>query len=287
MSSLRGGDAVRRAAGRLRETLARPGVRPAVAAYFDPAEGFAGMTFGTLGENPPDQLTADDLLAVSLLDITWRPDVVRRLLGSDREEIAGLLGGISTEIDLWQASDADLGAVDAAWDALLDIPGVGTASAAKLLARKRPRLCPITDKVVIARRRAARADLGGAAVPAAGSRGAGRGRGAAAAGSGRGQPAAHPGRGHLGRAQQLARRAAGKAGGPGPGRLTDWSAGWAGLGPVGRGQLVHDRVQPGVHLLPRGVLVVPADDLPGALLERDDRPVAGHHAAQLAVVEHQ
>ncbi len=150
MSSLRGGDAVRRAAGRLRETLARPGVRPAVAAYFDPAEGFAGMTFGTLGENPPDQLTADDLLAVSLLDITWRPDVVRRLLGSDREEIAGLLGGISTEIDLWQASDADLGAVDAAWDALLDIPGVGTASAAKLLARKRPRLCPITDKVVIA-----------------------------------------------------------------------------------------------------------------------------------------
>lgn len=150
MSSLRGGDAVRRAAGRLRETLARPGVRPAVAAYFDPAEGFAGMTFATLGENPPDQLTADDLLAVSLLDITWRPDVVRRLLGSDRAEIAGLLGAISTEIDLWQASDADLGAVDAAWDALLDIPGVGTASAAKLLARKRPRLCPITDKVVIA-----------------------------------------------------------------------------------------------------------------------------------------
>jgi hypothetical protein len=120
-----------------------------VAAYFDPAEGFAGMTFGTLGDNPPDQLTAADLLAVSLLDITWRPDVVRRLLGSDREEIAGLLGGISTETDLWQASDADLGAVDAAWDALLDIPGVGTASAAKLLARKRPRLCPITDKVVI------------------------------------------------------------------------------------------------------------------------------------------
>ena len=149
MSSLRGGDAVRRAAGRLRETLARPGVRPAVAAYFDPAEGFAGMTFATLGDNPPDQLTAADLLAVSLLDITWRPDVVRRLLGEDRDRFAGLLAGISTGVDLWQATDADLGAVDLAWDALLDIPGVGTASAAKLLARKRPRLCPITDKVVI------------------------------------------------------------------------------------------------------------------------------------------
>ena len=149
MSSLRGGDAVRRAAGRLRETLARPGVRPAVAAYFDPAEGFAGMTFGTLGDNPPDQLTPADLLAVSLLDITWRPDVVRRLLGSDRRQLAALLAGISTDVDLWLATDADLGAVDAAWDALLDIPGVGTASAAKLLARKRPRLCPVTDKVVI------------------------------------------------------------------------------------------------------------------------------------------
>jgi Family of unknown function (DUF6308) len=149
MSSLRGGDAVRRAAGRLRETLARPGVRPAVAAYFDPAEGFAGMTFATLGDNPPDQLTAADLLAVSLLDITWRPDVVRRLLGTDRDRFAGLLAGISTGVDLWQATDADLGAVDLAWDTLLDIPGVGTASAAKLLARKRPRLCPITDKVVI------------------------------------------------------------------------------------------------------------------------------------------
>ena len=122
---------------------------PAVAAYFDPAEGFAGMTFGTLGDNPPDQLTAADLLAVSLLDIAWRPDVVRRLLGSDRDRFAGLLAGIRTDVDLWQATDADLATVDAAWDALLDIPGVGTASAAKLLARKRPRLCPVTDKVVI------------------------------------------------------------------------------------------------------------------------------------------
>jgi Family of unknown function (DUF6308) len=149
MSSLRGGDAVRRAAGRLRETLTRPGVAPAVAAYFDPAEGFAGMTFSTLGDNPPDRLTTADLLAVSLVDITWRPDVVRRLLVRDQQQLAGLLAGISTDVDLWQASDADLAAVDAAWDALLDISGVGTASAAKLLARKRPRLCPITDKVVI------------------------------------------------------------------------------------------------------------------------------------------
>jgi hypothetical protein len=29
------------------------------------------------------------------------------------------------------------------------MPGVGTATASKLLARKRPRLCPVSDKVVI------------------------------------------------------------------------------------------------------------------------------------------
>jgi len=35
------------------------------------------------------------------------------------------------------------------WDALMAIDGIGTASATKLLARKRPRLCPISDSVVI------------------------------------------------------------------------------------------------------------------------------------------
>ena len=149
MSSLRGGDAVRRAAGRLRESLARPGVRPAVAAYFDPAEGFAGMTFATLGDNPPDQLTAADLLAVSLLDITWRPHVVRTLLGSQQQGISGLLAAVPSDLDLWDASNEVSKRIDVLWDALVAIEGVGTASATKLLARKRPRLCPITDKVVI------------------------------------------------------------------------------------------------------------------------------------------
>ena len=149
MSSLRGGDAIRRAAGRLRETLTAPGLGQAMAAYFDPAEGFAGMSFCTLGHNPPGAVTADDLLAVSLLDIAWRPEAVRQLLGPQAAPVAGLLGAIPAGVDLWAASDADLATVDPLWDALLEMPGVGTATASKLLARKRPRLCPATDKVVI------------------------------------------------------------------------------------------------------------------------------------------
>ncbi len=149
MSSLRGGDAIRRAAGRLRETLTVPGLGQAMAAYFDPAEGFAGMSFCTLGENPPGAVTADDLLAVSLLDIAWRPEAVRQLLGGQAGAISAMLGAIPADIDLWAASDPELATVNPLWDALLEMPGVGTATASKLLARKRPSLCPATDKVVI------------------------------------------------------------------------------------------------------------------------------------------
>jgi hypothetical protein len=52
-------------------------------------------------------------------------------------------------LDLWEASDEELATVDPLWDALLRMPGIGTATASKLLARKRPRLCPVSDKVVI------------------------------------------------------------------------------------------------------------------------------------------
>ena len=40
-------------------------------------------------------------------------------------------------------------ALDVLWDALTAVGGISTASATKLLARKRPRLCPISDSVVI------------------------------------------------------------------------------------------------------------------------------------------
>ena len=150
MGALKGRDAVRLAAGRLRDTLAMPGLGLALAAYFDPAEDFPGMSFTSLGRNPAGQVTADDLLAVSLLDIAWRPEAVRQLLGGEQAAaISRMLAGIPADLDLWDASEADLSAVDPLWEALLEMPGVGTATAAKLLARKRPRLCPATDKVVI------------------------------------------------------------------------------------------------------------------------------------------
>jgi Family of unknown function (DUF6308) len=140
---------VQGAVQRLHDGLADPGLPRAVAAYFGPEEMFPGLTFTCLGSNPRDTVTGDDLLAVSLLDIAWRPDVVRQLLGTGAATISRLLAAIRSDIDLWEASDEDLAAVDPLWDVLLKMPGIGTATASKLLARKRPRLCPVSDKVVI------------------------------------------------------------------------------------------------------------------------------------------
>jgi len=94
-------------------------------------------------------VTADDLLAVSLLDIAWQPGAVRELLGTAAGKVSGLLSAIRSDVDLWDATDEHLAPVDPLWDLLLRTTGVGTATASKLLARKRPRLCPVSDKVVI------------------------------------------------------------------------------------------------------------------------------------------
>jgi hypothetical protein len=148
MHSLPTDAVVHSAACRLQASLAAPGLRRAVASYFQ-EPGFAGMTFSDLGFNPPFAFTADDLLAVSLLDITWRPEVVRILLDTHKQELSGLLAEIPPDLDLWDAGDDTLRQVDFLWDVLTSIDGIGTASAAKLLARKRPRLCPISDNLVI------------------------------------------------------------------------------------------------------------------------------------------
>jgi hypothetical protein len=106
------------------------------------------MTFSDLGHNPPCEIVPDDLLAVSLLDITWRPEVVRTLLGNRKQELSRLLAAIPQDVDLWEASDEALADIDLIWKTLMSIEGIGSASASKLLARKRPRICPISDSLV-------------------------------------------------------------------------------------------------------------------------------------------
>lgn len=121
-----------------------------VALYFDPERPFAGRDFTHLGSSPPDRVTIDDLLAASLLDISWPPLVVREVLNELSTPIPRNLADIGQETDFWDASDQELRAADDLWFTLVGLKDVDKAKASKLMARKRPRLVPISDEVVVA-----------------------------------------------------------------------------------------------------------------------------------------
>ncbi|MEU8813395.1 DUF6308 family protein [Actinoplanes sp. NPDC048796] len=133
---------------RIEEVLATPAIGRLVERYFDPEGPFAGATFDLLGQNPPHALTLDDLLATSLLDITWRPLAVRRLLAAD-SDISARLAAIPGDVDLWNAPRDVLETATFLHSSLSKLPGIGPVIASKLLARKRPRLVPIHDRVVL------------------------------------------------------------------------------------------------------------------------------------------
>ncbi|MFY1574762.1 DUF6308 family protein [Verrucosispora sp. WMMD703] len=133
---------------RIRNVLAAPGVDRLVTTYFDPDGPFAGTLFDLLGENPSNLLTLDDLLATSLLDISWRPPAVRALLAEGDHVTAGL-AAIPANLDLWNAGPYALQSAAALHQWLDRLHGVGPVIASKLLARKRPRLVPIHDEVVL------------------------------------------------------------------------------------------------------------------------------------------
>jgi hypothetical protein len=81
--------------------------------------------------------------------VVVKPLAVRQILGPDRAEITSLLHAVPTDVDLWNASDSDLAHADEAWQFFRRYDGIDEVIAGKVLARKRPRLIPIIDAVVI------------------------------------------------------------------------------------------------------------------------------------------
>ncbi|MGW2785914.1 DUF6308 family protein [Streptomyces populi] len=99
-----------------------------------------------------DRITAEDLVAVQTLSVTVPASVALDILeGPLGLWLSGLLHAIPRDIDMVDA-DADILAdgspADQAWHLLRDQPEVGWVIAGKLLARKRPRLLPVYDRVV-------------------------------------------------------------------------------------------------------------------------------------------
>ncbi|MFE9769536.1 DUF6308 family protein [Streptomyces sp. NPDC005808] len=123
-----------------------PGVMPFTGSRF---EHLAGG-----GDRPEvaDRITAEDLVAVQTLSVTVPAPVALDILeGPLGVRLSGLLHAIPGDINMVD-TDADVVAddspADQAWHLLRDQPDVGWVIAGKLLARKRPQLLPVYDRVV-------------------------------------------------------------------------------------------------------------------------------------------
>lgn len=123
--------------------------------YFDPNGRFSGAWFERLEEHGPYEIGCHDILALNLLDLPLGGRMVRDLLLDEslKRSVHQLLREIHDE-DLWLASESSLDSADELWRMLdehansVSVP-LGDAGLSKLLARKRPRLIPISDSVVV------------------------------------------------------------------------------------------------------------------------------------------
>jgi len=122
---------------------------PLVAAYYDRSGPFAGADFDALAPNPAADIVQADLLAVSLLDIRLRPRALRSLLFEDHDDFVSGLRRVPVGVDLWAASVEDLDSAASLLRRLRELDGVDWVTAHKFVARKRPRLVPVLDSVVV------------------------------------------------------------------------------------------------------------------------------------------
>ena len=128
-----------------------------VRGYFDPKGAFTGRWFEFLGDggDRPEvagRFTAEDIVAVSMLSVSIPPRASIEILDARAGTLNGLLEGVPVDVELSEASDevidAERSAAAKLWTELERIPGVGWVTAHKLLARKRPDLLPVYDRVV-------------------------------------------------------------------------------------------------------------------------------------------
>jgi len=124
-----------------------------ITTFFEKDSPFEGNLLEKIGENHPTKIGIDDLLAITMLDVSVRPPGIRRLIFDTAvsAKITSLLKAIPPDVDIWSGGN-HLARGGKAWElsALLQRKGDGIAAvtAGKLLARKRPRLIPILDRVV-------------------------------------------------------------------------------------------------------------------------------------------
>lgn len=127
--------------------------------YFDrdakrPFTGGSFELFAGGGDRPEvaSRFTSDDIVAVSMLSVRIPGSAALAILDTHAEELNDLLAPIPVDIDLWDDAAIDqvatVSSADKLWTRLEALEGSGWVTAGKLLARKRPRLIPVYDRVV-------------------------------------------------------------------------------------------------------------------------------------------
>lgn len=120
-----------------------------VGAYFD---RWKDGTQEEIEDPDADRFTAEDILAVQTLSVRVRGWVSLDLVERRQKFFTDMLKRIPTDVDLWERDEHANQAVTAALELeeeLRRYDQVGPTTAAKLIARKRPRLYPIYDSVVV------------------------------------------------------------------------------------------------------------------------------------------
>ena len=118
---------------------------------------YTGARFERLGgggdrEQVADVITAEDLAAVTLLSVAVPPRTALQILESESGAFSALLMKLPRNLDLVDADPREVASQEWAghqlWKGLKALPGIGWVTAGKVVARKRPRLIPVYDKVV-------------------------------------------------------------------------------------------------------------------------------------------
>lgn len=123
---------------------------------FEATGSFTGAAFDSwdsTGSRADDlnRFTADDLVAVTFLSVRVGPRAAHRLLMSEAGRFTELLEAVGPDHDFVDIDPEDITPDSPAWElerALRELPDIGRTISSKLMARKRPRLVPIYDKVL-------------------------------------------------------------------------------------------------------------------------------------------
>jgi hypothetical protein len=114
-----------------------------------PFDGRHFERFSAMGD--PNRFVATDVLAVEALSVEVPPNSAAKLIDTEAEDFNLLLRRIPADEDMWEVLRyhvQDSGPAAQLHARLKELDGIGSVTAGKLLASKRPRLIPVVDSEV-------------------------------------------------------------------------------------------------------------------------------------------